>query len=269
MMPVPQPSLWNKLILIITRVEDAINARVTAHLRNPAPTKRQQVQDLSYVYEILKRLDAQIPKEVFLIISKAYSGGEAIVQHVPGVDLFPVVNDVSRINREAVNMLADNVVHRLGDASQTIGRRTDDLFRRHGLRTAAARVLDNEARPLAADASALKRTLQEKGIKAFEDKAGRQWDLGVYAKMVIKTTTSEAQQRAVINSMLSRDLDLIDVKHTEKHHPADECTPYEGKTMSLTGKTPGYPVLDKIPPFHPNCDHWIVPSPKAFEERAF
>lgn len=266
-MPVPKPALWNRLITIITRVEDAVTARITAHLRDPSPTRRKQAQDLSYVKGLLAELDAQIPREVFPIISIAYDEGEHAALHVPGFDLFPAINDVSAIKRDAVNMLADNVTQRLGEAAQTIGRRTDDVFRRHGLRAAAARALSGEALPLAYDRDQLVRQLREKGIRSFEDRRGRQWQLSTYAEMVLKTTTSEAQQRAVINTMLSRGLDLVDVKHTNPHHPEDECTPYDGKTFSLTGGTTGFPTLDKIPPFHPNCDHFLMPSPKAFAAR--
>ncbi len=267
-MPVPAPSIWNRLIRIITRVEDAVNGKVSAHLRNPSPSRREQIQDRSEVQRLLDQLDAEIPEEVFPVIRIAYEQGEQAALAVPKFDLFPVVNDYSQIKREAVNLLADNVTQRLGGATQTIGRRTDDLFRRHGLRAAASRALGGEDRPLGADTMFLKKQLEDQGVKAFEDKRGRLWNLTNYATMVVRTTTSEALQRGVINSMLSRSLDIVVVKHTDGGHPADECTPYEGKDFSLTGGTPGYKLLDRIPPFHPNCDHWLIPSPKAFEERA-
>lgn len=266
-MPVPQPSLWNRLIHVIINVEDAVTARITAHLRDPKATRKRQVEDMSYVKALLADLDKRIPKEVFPIVEMAYDSGERAALTVPRFELFPPVNDVSKIKRDAVNMLADNVTNRLGEAAQTIGRRTDDVFRRHGLRAAAARALSGEALPLAYERDQLVRTLQDKGIRSFEDRAGRDWRLSTYATMVLKTTTSEAQQRAVINSMLARNLDLVDVKHAEGHHKEDECTPYEGKTFSLTGNTPGYPVLDRIPPFHPNCDHFLMPSKHAFVGR--
>jgi hypothetical protein len=36
------------------------------------------------------------------------------------------------------------------------------------------------------------------------------------------------------------------------------CLQYEGKVFSLTGQTPGLPVLKIRPPFHPNCRHRIL-----------
>jgi hypothetical protein len=263
----PLRGTWNRLVSIITAVEDRVTARVTAHLRDPKPTKQRAVEDRSYIRGILAELDRQIPLEVFPIIETAYDSGARHVGRAPQVDLFPPVNDVSRLRREAVNILADNATHRLGDASQTVGRRVDDIFRRHGLRAAAARALNNTALPLTQDADALVRTFQEKGIKSFEDKAGRQWGLSTYAEMVLRTTTAEAQNRGAINAMLSRNLDLATVHHADPHHPHDVCDQYNGKTFSLTGNTNGYPVLDRIPPFHPNCDHYLMPAPEAFKVR--
>jgi hypothetical protein len=263
----PARGTWNKLITIITRVEDAITGHVVAHLRNPSPTRKQAVEDRSHIKDILAELDRQIPGEVFPVIETAYDAGERATLHTPNIDLFPPVNDVSRLRREAVHLLAANAVHRLGDASQTVGRRVDDIFRRHGLRASAARALHNDARPLGQDVDALVRTLQEKGVKSFEDKRGRAWGLSTYAEMVLRTTTAEAQNRAVINTMLSRGLDIVTVHHADPHHPKDECTPYNNKTFSLTGADRDYPHLDRIPPFHPNCDHYLMPAPEAFATR--
>jgi len=42
------------------------------------------------------------------------------------------------------------------------------------------------------------------------------------------------------------------------------CAQYEGKVYSISGKTLGYPILDARTPFHPNCEHSLLPtSPEA------
>jgi len=33
------------------------------------------------------------------------------------------------------------------------------------------------------------------------------------------------------------------------------------------GETPGYPKLDKVPPFHPQCDHFLMIDKAAFAAR--
>jgi hypothetical protein len=145
-----------------------------------------------------------------------------------------------------------------------VGRRADDVLRRKGLQAATHQALRNLPEDYYGDE--LTRTYEKEGITGFVDKAHRKWNLSTYSNMVIRTTTGEAQNRAVANTVLGRGLDLVRVD--EHPHEPDICTPYQGRVFSLSGTTPGYPPLDRIPPFHPNCRCSILPARENFTDPA-
>jgi len=89
---------------------------------------------------------------------------------------------------------------------------------------------------------------------------GRNYRINKYAEMVSRTVFRAAQTDATVNMCEKYDNDLVRVS---KHHPECEshvCQKYEGKVFSLFGKTKGFQLLEKRPPFHPNCMHNIRPT---------
>lgn len=92
----------------------------------------------------------------------------------------------------------------------------------------------------------------------FIDKAGRNYNLRGYSKMVARTRLRQAQTDAVKNTCRQYDNDLVQV--SSHASPCPICIPYENKIYSLSGKHPIYPLLDGEPPYHPNCEHNISPT---------
>lgn len=253
-------NLYKALLQRIAFADRDVERVLKAWLADRKPkTKRERVERVAEVKSILAALDVEVKKEAPRIVSIAYDKNRRAALKSPGLELFPEISNFGKLHRDSVNLIADNMVNALGEASQTLGRRTEDAFRRHGLRTSAEQLAREQ--PTAVAAGRLERRLRNDGLTSFVDRAGRRWRLASYAKMVIVTTTAEAQNQAVVNAMLSRGADLVDVKHTNPGHDEDDvCLEYDGKTFSLTGRTPGYAHLDRIPPFHPNCDHFLMPS---------
>lgn len=98
-----------------------------------------------------------------------------------------------------------------------------------------------------------------KGITGFVDKAGRHWDLGSYVDMAVRTTSSRAALQGHIDRQLDIGNDLIRVSSIGATCPI--CEPWQGKVLSIEGKTPGYPTLSDAKAaklFHPNCKHTIT-----------
>lgn len=92
----------------------------------------------------------------------------------------------------------------------------------------------------------------------FIDKAGRNYNLRDYSKMVARTRLRQAQTDAVKNTCRQYDNDLVQWSiHT---NPCDDCAQYEGQIYSLSGRHPKYPLLPAEPPLHPNCEHDISPT---------
>ena len=98
------------------------------------------------------------------------------------------------------------------------------------------------------------------------DKAGRKWKPGNYAAMYSRTRGSEIFNKTTLSEMNDLGMDLVQVIDIDTTTPI--CSKYVGKYFSLTGKTPGFPVLDITPPFHPNCVHSLItPRPADLQDK--
>jgi hypothetical protein len=160
------------------------------------------------------------------------------------------------IHTEAIQVIADALTNRLDDAVRHVGRQVDDIFRREQLRAAASMLLTQGTVPDAR--REMIDRLTDQGVKGFTDRAGRQWGLANYAEMAVRTTARQAVTEGARNSLLERSIDLVRISS----HPTScpQCKPFQGKTYSLTGATPGYPHATVLPPIHPNCRHVMYPA---------
>lgn len=93
----------------------------------------------------------------------------------------------------------------------------------------------------------------------FIDKAGRKWDSRTYFDMLTKTVMANTQRAIYANTIANEGHDLVRVT---QNGAKDACKNWEGKILSLTGATEGYPTLDEATAtgevFHPNCKHRFV-----------
>lgn len=92
----------------------------------------------------------------------------------------------------------------------------------------------------------------------FINRAGRNFSLRDYSKMVARTRLRQAQTDAVKNTCTQFMNDLVQV--STHANPCDECASIEGQIYSLSGKHPVYPILDFNIPLHPNCEHDLSPT---------
>lgn len=170
------------------------------------------------------------------------------------------------VNQRAVIVLASAMNAKVDGALTLVGRRIEDAFRNAALKEVAGGLAASATR--AQVSSALEQRLIKKGITdsvtGFVDKGGRRWSLEAYTRMVARTTTREAVTSAVVDQIQQAgEDDLISI--SEHSGASDECSIYEGQTFSLYGKTPGYDVIDQLPPFHPNCIHTAFPASATFD----
>ena len=122
-----------------------------------------------------------------------------------------------------------------------------------------------------ASVPAFVQTLRREGVRAFTDKAGRDWSLHTYCTMVSRTTSRQAEVLAVLTADPEHDLYMISSHGTT----CGLCAPYEGRVYSRSGTDPDFPPLaaafGKMDPagpdtlantwlnIHPNCLHVLVP----------
>ncbi len=207
----------------------------------------------AYVAAITARLAQQAPALAHEAVLRAYLAAHEDAAKVLKIKAPP--------NERSAQLLAENASKPLGDAALTVGRRADDALRRIGLAQAAQADVKGEgirdpAARLAADLQARGLVATGKDGAKLVQVGGRNFQAGKYAEMVIRTTTREAHSHAVIEQTQAAGSDLVEVS---SHGASDECGDYEGNVYSLDGTTPGYDVLDQVPPFHPNCVHVLAP----------
>ena len=110
----------------------------------------------------------------------------------------------------------------------------------------------------------IKGQLLEQGMAALVDRGGHSWSLDRYAEMLYRTKAVEARNRGIANRLVENGYDLVQV--SSNGDACDACAEWEGKILSSTGATKGYPTVMEAEAaglFHPNCKHAInvlVPS---------
>jgi hypothetical protein len=158
------------------------------------------------------------------------------------------------VHQQAVKVLADATFQKLTDAAGLIGRRVEDVYRKTALEATRQSIIG--AKTWERVARDFRDELRAQGITSFRDAAGREWNMRTYAEMVARTTTMEAHIQGTENRLLEGGFDLVKISSHLGSCP--KCDPWQGKVVSLTGKTPGYPTMDEARAaglYHPNCRH--------------
>lgn len=176
-----------------------------------------------------------------------------------------------------VQQLSDNLLGQITEASETVyktvenlymvGRLENDPFRQSALSS----VLRQEASGIGwkQTSAQMIREMQNKGVTAFVDKAGRRWSLQDYGNMAVRTTARQAEVAAILTA---DDYDLWQIVKIGSTCPV--CAALEGRVYSKSGTNPDYPPLtlafgkvDPVGPddltntylnIHPNCLHSLV-----------
>jgi len=123
-----------------------------------------------------------------------------------------------------------------------------------------------EAVRLELSRGALKKAIMDRlrqlvGDENFIQIGDRMYNLGSYAEMVARTTLREAQTQATLDLCATYENDLVEI--SDHNTDCALCEQYEGNIYSLSGNDPEYPKLEEETPFHPNCQHSILPTSEA------
>jgi len=87
---------------------------------------------------------------------------------------------------------------------------------------------------------------------------GRMYRMKKYADMVAQTALREAQTAATLDLCNQYENDLVVV--SDHGCDCDLCEQYEGNIYSISGWGTRYPMLPAQTPFHPNCQHSLLPT---------
>lgn len=164
------------------------------------------------------------------------------------------------INAEAIAYFTDEVSLAFSEGIRGLARNArrfiDDALKQQLNFIIADGQLTGAARQTVA--AAVRQRLQVEGIASLVDKSGRKWKLGNYSDMLVRTKAVESRNYGLTNVMLNNGYDLVQVSDHGSDHLA--CRNWEGKILSLTGRTPGYPTVAEATNaglFHPRCEHAI------------
>ena len=165
------------------------------------------------------------------------------------------------IHQQAVEVLADNAYSRLSDVNSVVGRRAEDIFRSVAIEHAKGSVIGYETTKTVA--KRIREDLSERGITGFVDKAGHEWDMRRYAKVLAQETTNGAFRQGTINRLQEKGHDLVRLSSHSGSCP--KCQPWQGRTMSLSGSDSEYPSVDEARAagvFHVGCLHVLSLAPE-------
>lgn len=281
----PNEKELEKLISIYLRAETAIINEI-GRLRSQGLVDYHAVAALERVQAILRQMESDcweyvpkmIEKQFYVRVPesrKALEVPETAAKHAAGYANAAVLTGEQHA---IVDQLVMNLMGEITDASMTvmatlqsalIGRVEPDVYRRVGLEQVAAQ--QAVGRGVNASVPAFVQALRREGVRAFTDKAGRDWSLHTYCTMASRTTSRQAEVLAVLTADQEHDLYMISSHGTT----CGLCAPYEGRVYSRSGTDPDFPPLaaafGKIDPagpdtlantwlnIHPGCLHVLLP----------
>ena len=152
--------------------------------------------------------------------------------------------------QQMARLIGEGIVEGLGP--QEMGRR---------IRATLADAASSRLRGFVPDAlrEQLERTARGEFISiTCRDGVVRNYNMRSYGNLVARTATRQAATEGAIARTMELGGDLVTISVHNGSCPL--CLPYQGKTYSITGQTPGFPLLtdNARPPIHPNCRHLMI-----------
>lgn len=174
---------------------------------------------------------------------------------------FPIASGFSQIDQAAITSLTDEIMTYYRDSytgvKKAAMRMLNESARDQITTLLAEGRISGDARKAIADKIAGK--LKE-GLVALVDRGGRKWSLESYANMLTRTMLVRTANEGLKNRLVKNGYDLVQV--SDHVAECELCRPWEGKILSMSGKHPNYPTVDKAQEgglFHPNCRHRLLP----------
>lgn len=212
---------------------------------------------------IVDLLDVMGPEAADRAITQAHeigTNGAAVELRAAGVTVSTpagpgsVTTAFARTHTRAVEAIAREAVSSITDSHRGILRGVDDVYRQVIARAAPQALTGTVTRRQAAQ-QALNR-FADRGIVGFVDKAGARWQLESYTEMAVRTAVGRAQVQGTLDTFADHDRDLVIVSDAPQE--CEVCRPWEGRVLSSTGATPGYPTVSAARAaglLHANCRH--------------
>jgi hypothetical protein len=230
---------------------------------------------MAQVRDQIGRLDIFARRWTTRNVAEAYRrGAEFAQERLRNLDITRRVDLGAQVHTTAVNAVADQMTLDLLGANASIRRQVTDFLRRTQQkfleerqinRNIAQGLIQGESRRTTSDR--IYQDLKDRmGDEKFISIKGRNYEPKTYSELVARTRTREATTKGTINSTLQYGLDLVQV--SVHSNPCPVCLKFQGKIYSISGTDPNFPPLTQEPPYHPNCEHVLLPITRvAMEDR--
>jgi hypothetical protein len=238
----------NMLGKVKNRVDKGITDSGWTELKSTEITKvRQELQKT--VDKLSKMSNAELTKA----IKDSYEAGQLSAETDLNLPTL-IRSNVLPFPLQRLVLEANRVITQ---TSFVILRETNDAMRAIQAEVSSGVLTGIETRRQAAQR--MLNRLADSGITGFVDKLGRNWNMSSYVEMATRTAVGNAALQGHIDRQSQAGRDLIVVSDHAGECPI--CRPWEGKVLSISGNTHGYPTLSEAKSqglFHPNCRHNIT-----------
>lgn len=239
--------------LIAKRLSQGIDAPLWATI------KLSEVQRLRRETEaIIARLQAESGQAIAEAVQTAYlNGSNAALADLKAVmPAGEIVGTFGVTNQQAVARIVAEATLNVQSTHLAILRQTQDVYRRAVAEASSQAVVGVLTRREAAQR--VLNQFADRGITGFVDRAGRNWALDSYAEMATRTALGRAAVQGHVDRFLANGKDLVIVSAHGGSCPI--CAVWEGRVLSISGATAGYPTLGEAHAAgfqHANCRHTV------------
>lgn len=166
----------------------------------------------------------------------------------------------NQVHLDAIAALVSDTARSFGDALQAVKRNSTNLLSKQVKSEITQKIATGltQGSSVREATKRIKQVLADEGITALKDRAGKNWQLDTYSEMLFRTKAVEARNNGFVNRMVQNGFDLAQVSMHVGSCPL--CAPWQGKIISMTGDTPGYPTFGEAEAaglFHPRCRHAV------------
>jgi hypothetical protein len=223
---------------------------------------------LKNIDNVLQKLDKNTSEWFKGEVTRYYKDYSKDGAEILDADGFPVTFSFSKIDEQAVATIADDIMSYYRDSYSGVKRAAmrmlNDSARDQITALLAEGKISGETRAAISDkiAGALK-----EGLVALTDRGGRKWSLEAYANMLTRTSLVKTANQGMMNRLTDSGYDLVQV--SDHNADCDLCSDWEGKILTMSGKSPDYDSVDDAEDeglFHPNCRHRLLPYHEKLQE---
>lgn len=248
-----------RLIELYKRAEKEIGTKLLRAVLKAGTKKalsvRRLEQELKAVYKMLDELKKAGENASAEMVTASFNGGIAVARKQLKAAGIPLIAEMGGVHEKAMKVYSSMIGDRLADVVTTAGRTTADIYRQLQLDSVLTGTVAGYE-TINTTIRQMEKTGEAQGLVAFVDRSGKQWNMSTYVEMLARTTVMKIHNEAVKNEFVAHGEDLVIISY---HLPTCEmCKPWNGRIVSLTGATKGYPTMTDAEAeglFHPNCRH--------------